>query len=445
MESGNMHRSTSFSLVGETAPRRAGEQIVSTMKQREKAVSPMLIVFQIVKQEESQWRKKQRLNDVLSSTAFGSNACQKCGECDVAQFELSSDNSGTLCGACFKDSVGISGTREATQRSDPVATFHTQLCSNADGLENASDRRKERYNELSSTTRVRGSDDIRTAQTRLANRQIIAESKLSQSHVKKRDRVVVEIHKCFKTSGVNPDTCPLCCAATTIAHRLFVRASAHRDICQTEICFCNVLTASSKSLAVEFIMQAIARIDPQTVGGKDCLQRITAKLDVIITDYTFRTGVSNSINRRVRTILDAPPNVIGIECVHEGKPSTPASNHCTNELNLQSLHVSIKSAAQIGIATAQAAELAYAFAQSPEGYGWTALHKSWPVDVVVLMLISRFQPTFSNGHLDKQCEKHSIPRESVKKAIDLISTHPDTTSDTVAPSYGCPQLSSVWC
>lgn len=421
------------------------DKILNRMAKNERKRTAASLLDTLWDAERRRFRDKQKeletLKNMQQPKAEGAcDGCTNCGETDSAKFKLTDDKAEVVCGscgACFKRAKPKSNSFEKNPRCD----IRPVKASSFGGIEDAAGRTAARLHELDSTT-VKGS--LKNAQLsiqRAAVRQDIQEiQKLTRGQASKRDRVIVEIHKHFRSAGRDPDTCVVCGDASSIANNLFVKCAMHLNKCTNqENCKFSILNASKCALALESIRQALDRAmneESQTLavlGGVAAVQCIASKLSSILQNYIEQRSVSEFLRTRVGFVLDCSDHsIICTPCPEQTAEETPdveaeapavveEEPPCVVDIDMQRLQLSIQSISAIGYAEASIVESALQYSITPECHEWLQPLKSWPIDLLAMMLVFSLSKTKPVKLLKKISKRFQISFYTVEEKLALIS------------------------
>ena len=436
------------------------DKIINKMSKNERKRSAASILDGLWGIERRMFKDRQSELETLRKMqpAKAEGACQgctNCGETDSTRFQLTDDKAEVVCGgcgACFKRAKPKSNSFEKNPRADLRASHSASF---ADGIEDSAGRTAARMNELDTTT-VKG--PLKNAQLsiqRAAIRQDIQEiQKLTRGQSSKRDRVIVEIHKHIRSIGRDPDTCVVCGDASSIANTLFVKCAMHQGKCMNtdQRCKFSAIGASKSAIALESIRQALDRAtdeDSQTLavlGGVAAVKCIESKLSSILQHYIDQRSVSEFLRTRVGFVLDCSDHaVICNPCpdqtaVEAEVPAVEADAPAVVEdepsyavdIDMQRLQLSIQSISAIGYADASIVESALQYSVTPECHEWLHPLKSWPIDLLAMMIVFSLSDHKPTKLLKKVSKRFQVSFETVTEKLMLISHATSEASGSVA-------------
>ena len=183
---------------------------------------------------------EQRTRDVFEFGDSGRSPtsgweCKGCQQPDRSKLVPSQDKSEwvcSLCGACdghrnFQETEYESSMRTVSMRDDAFAKSLT-----ASEFADPKERKKARV--ANEATGMSLPNSMRLAQER-SMRNVVAEKAMSQA-LSQRDRrrmekAMVHLHSVFRSSGLDPDSNPICKSAFDVASHVFTKAALHMQVC----------------------------------------------------------------------------------------------------------------------------------------------------------------------------------------------------------------------
>ena len=181
-----------------------------------------------------------RMRDVFEFAETGRSttsgwACKGCQQPDRSKLVPSQDKSGwvcSLCGACdghsnFQETQYEASARAVSMRDDAFAKSLT-----ASEFADPKERKKARV--ANEATGVSFPSSMRPAQER-STRNAVAENAISQTlsqrDRKRMEKAMVHLHSVFRSSGLDPDSNPICKSAFDVASNVFTKAALHMQVC----------------------------------------------------------------------------------------------------------------------------------------------------------------------------------------------------------------------
>lgn len=196
--------------------------------------------------------------------------CKGCQQSDRSKLVPSQDKSGwvcSLCGVCdghsnFQETEYESSTRTTIIKDDSFAKSLT-----AREFAYPKDRKKARMSSESTGVSIPGS--MRSAQER-TKRNAITESAMShvltQRDRKRMEKAMMHLHDVFRSSGLDPDSNPICKSAFDVASHVFMKAALHMQVCNNRNRTCAGNESPAHSLA-----DPLARSPSHSLIARDML------------------------------------------------------------------------------------------------------------------------------------------------------------------------------
>lgn len=216
------------------------ELVLSSIQRREKRRKPSSFLQDAFNSCKGRAEMEERMRDVFEfgdagRSSTGGWACKGCQQTDRSKLVPSQDKSGwvcSLCGACdghsnFQETEYESSMRTVSVKDDAFAKSLT-----ASEFADPKERKKARA--ANEGTGVSLPSSMRSAQEKIT-RNAVAENAMSQA-LSQRDRrrmekAMMHLHSVFRSSGLDPDSNPICKSAFDVASHVFTKAALHMQVC----------------------------------------------------------------------------------------------------------------------------------------------------------------------------------------------------------------------
>jgi hypothetical protein len=411
----------------------------------------------------------------LGAAPSTSWSCRVCTQSDRSKLQLADDKSGwscTLCGAVdsqcnLQETEYESSTRTTVERGERVGSHMT-----ASEFENVKERNKARIADAGTGTSVPAS--MREAQNKLtrgvAMEQALCDT-LTPRDRKRMEKAMTHVNNVFRSSGLDPDSNPLCRMAFDTTSRIFLKSASHMLVCGNKNRTCvvwMVRSADVRLIAKACIAHVLALADA-AVAKEEAFEQIAPfevnnmkrKLNGEMEAFTKAVGVARDATDTTRRILEATPAALCEPCddndavIDDGDELAVADGTTTNATTvtdpfplalvsdprdgdessavdsfLEQLATSLLSAKTIGWIDERTLATAQAHVVGVDCYDWVSSKHTWPADVVAAIVCVKtlaqrgMAATHMTTVLKKLAKQHRITMSTVHSALDSMPALP---------------------
>lgn len=392
-------------------------------------------------------------------TAASAWTCPGCGQTDRSKLVMSEDKSGWACAMC-----GVCDTGSNLQESTYDSHTRTTKCAGLFGdsltaveFEDAGKRRQARLaNESSCGTVPTSLRQAQHAVVRRATMENVLSETLCARDRRRMEKAMTHVNSLFRSSGLDPDSNPMCIAAFKLTSQIFVKATMHILACtnKNHTCMASMMRHADFKLVGKACVSHVLLIAEKAAANGEAFESIGPhevktmgrKLMVELAAYNKAVGVAREAEATISRLVDASHAAISIACDDNdveldddegiGVPATTSLVlGATNEEDAQSidaflerLSMSLMSAKTIGWIDERILAIAQKHIGCVACYDWIANVRAWPADVVAAIIcmktltMLRFSTGNMNTILKKLAKQHRLTIETVHNAMGSMPT-----------------------
>jgi hypothetical protein len=359
---------------------------------------------------------------------------------------MTADKASMVCPQCgLVDGIAqpIAQTFEANSRTEfsvEDGEDSTRL-GRFDSMLGTSDEKKAKRMKTCSATAVGSKDqEVKRKHVALVNERAKEiqrqQSGLSDTQIRRRDRVVTEISSIFKAGGRNVDRCPIFDASCYLATTQFARGIAHAAVCKDAGCKVGFASRRFTTIAREAISQTIEssleKSEEVPIAGmaRPQLESVLSPVVELIKPYTSHpsSGVVRNellaLKRLTPVQLLEPCVCVVPELVRATEPTEEEAEEEEEGANVADTvdHENSLFETKMGIAFESIASLQFApehvtaeartISKSVVAFGFVATVKAWPPDLVAILFTLALVPGMGGSS-----------RGSVAEYTRLLRTH----------------------
>jgi len=332
---------------------------------------------------------------------------RECSNRDRDSLVMTDDKAAMVCPECgLVDGLAqpISATFEAhlrTEHTTDNAEDSNRLGRFDSMLGTSSERKAKRISATASTSVGVKDADLKRKQVALINERgkeiQRQQSGLSDTQLRRRDRVVAEISSIFKAGGRNVDRCPIFDSSCHLATSQFARGIAHSAVCNAAHCKVGFAARRFTTIAREAITQTIQasleRAETAPIAGmtKTDLESATAAIREIIKPYCAHPS-SGMVRNELMALKCLSPSQLLEPCacllpilVTEKEDTATAT--ATDTLFEAKMNIAFESIESLQFAPAYVIDEARQLSTSVGAYAFLAsVRTTWPADLVAVMV-----------------------------------------------------------
>jgi len=430
-----------------TAPAHHIDGIIASMQSSERKRKPSSFLHDAFYNSSDRLTAQSRMQTAFEMTS-DAWTCRGCGQADRSKLVMSEDKSGwacAMCGVCdgasnLQESTYDSHIR-TTKSAGPIGASLTAV-----EFEDAGKRRKERMANESIGGNVPNS--LRQAQdavVRRATMENILSETLCARDRRRMEKSMTHVNALFRSSGLDPDSNPMCIAAFKLTSQIFLKATMHTQICKNKnrTCMASMMRHADFKLVGKACVSHVLGIAETAASNGEAFESIgphevktmARKLMVELVAYNKAVGVAREAESTIVRLVEASQAMICTECddndVEMDETSViaaPNEEEQSIDAFIERLSMSLMSAKTIGWIDDRILSVAQKHVGCVACYEWISTVRTWQADVVAAIICMKTLTTlkFSTGNMNtilkKLAKQHRLTIDTVHTAMGSMPT-----------------------